>query len=168
MSDTELTPETQNAFEAPKANLSTPVTNNPILELQRFSAWGVFGLSIITLGLYFIYWMFTRTKQINMLSKVAKANIVALYIYIGSSVISNISQYVLDPTNMVVAIVILIAGVAGIVAYIMTVFSARKALQEVINEGSQEEVKLGGILTFFFSAIYFQYKINEAIDNQSE
>jgi len=168
MSDTELTPETQNAFEAPKADLSTPVTNNPILELQRFSAWGVFGLSIITLGLYFIYWMFTRTKQINMLSKVAKANIVALYIYIGSSVISNISQYVLDPTNMVVAIVILIAGVAGIVAYIMTVFSARKALQEVINEGSQEEVKLGGILTFFFSAIYFQYKINEAIDNQSE
>jgi hypothetical protein len=168
MSDTDLTPETQNAFEAPKADLSTPATENPILEMKRFTAWGVFGLSIITLGLYFIYWMFTRVKQINTLSKIAKANITALYVYVASSVINNICQYALDPTNLVVSIVILVAGIAGLVAYIMTVFSARKALQEVINEGSQEEVKLGGILTFFFSAIYFQYKINEAIDNQSE
>jgi len=56
----------------------------------------------------------------------------------------------------------------NLIAYIVAVFSARKAVSEVINEGSAEEVKLGGVLTFFFSAIYFQYKINEAIDNQSE
>ena len=167
MSDTDLTPETQNAFEAPKADLSTPATSNPILEMKRFTAWGVFGLSMITLGLYYLYWMFTRTKQINMLSKVAKANVVALYVYIAATLISNVGQFALN-TKRSRFIFTFVISLASLVAYIMTVFSARKALQEVINEGSQEEVKLGGILTFFFSAIYFQYKINEAIDNQSE
>ncbi|WP_077339907.1 DUF4234 domain-containing protein [Pseudocolwellia agarivorans] len=168
MSDTEITPETENAFEAPKADLSAPATDSPILQMERFSAWGVFGLSIITLGLYYLYWLYTRVNKINTLSKVAKGNIIALYIYIAANIVSNICQYALDPTNIVIAIVIMVAGLVGLVAYVMTVFSARKALSEVINEGSQEPVKLGGILTFFFSAIYFQYKINEAIDNQSE
>jgi len=168
MSDTELTPETENAFEAPKADLSAPVTDTPILEMQRFSAWGVLGLSIITLSLYFFYWMYTRFSKINTLSETAKANMIALYVYFGVSVVSNICQYALDPTNFVVSIVIMVAGLFGLISYVMAIFSARKALSEVINKGSQEEVKLGGILTFFFSAIYFQYKINEAIDNQSE
>jgi predicted membrane channel-forming protein YqfA (hemolysin III family) len=168
MSDTDLTPETQNAFEAPKADLSTPATSNPILEMKRFTAWGVFGLSMITLGLYYLYWLFTRTKQINLLSKVAKVNVVALYVYIAATLISNVGQFALNQEALVGSIFTFVISIASLVAYIMTVFSARKALQEVINEGSQESVKLGGILTFFFSAIYFQYKINEAIDNQSE
>ncbi len=168
MSDTDLTPETQNAFEAPKADLSTPATSNPILEMKRFTAWGVFGLSMITLGLYYLYWLFTRTKQINLLSKVAKVNVVALYVYIAATLISNVGQFALNQEALVGSIFTFVISIASLVAYIMTVFSARKALQEVINEGSQEAVKLGGILTFFFSAIYFQYKINEAIDNQSE
>jgi len=163
MSDIELKSETANAFEAPKADLSTPVTDKPILEMKRFTAWGVFGLTIITFGLYYLYWFYTRSKSINSLSKVAQANITALYLYIGFGIANNILQFT-NPDSPV----FLITSLISIVAYFVTIFSARKALSEVINEGSAEEVKLGGILTFFFSAIYFQYKINEAIDNQSE
>jgi len=168
MSDIETSPETENAFEAPKADLSTPVTAKPILEMKRFSAWGVFGLSMITLGIYFMYWMYTRLHKINTLSKVAKANITALYAYIVITIINNAGQLFIDEIPEMAAMIIGVLGLVGFVIYLITIFSTRKALSEVINEGSEEPVKLGGVLTFFFSAIYFQYKINEAIDNQSE
>jgi len=168
MSDTELTPEIENAFEAPKADLSTPATSNPILEMKRFSAWGVFGLTIITFGLYYLYWLYTRMNKVNSLSKVAKANLTALYAYIVISVVNNIASFAIDETQIIASLVLVALAMAGFVLLLIAVFSTRKALSEVINDGSQEEVKLGGVLTFFFSAIYFQYKINEAIDNQSE
>ncbi len=169
MSDTDLTPETQNAFEAPKADLSTPATSNPILEMKRFSAWGVFGLTIITFGLYYLYWLYTRMNKINSLSTVAKANLTALYAYIVISVVNNAGSFFIDETQLVLASLGLIAlALVGFVALLISIYSTRRALSEVINKGSQEEVKLGGVLTFFFSVIYFQYKINEAIDNQSE
>ncbi|WP_426369516.1 DUF4234 domain-containing protein [Pseudocolwellia sp. HL-MZ7] len=168
MSDIESTPETQNAFEAPKADLSTPVTENPILEMKRFTAWGVFGLTIITFGLYYLYWLYTRMNKINSLSVVAKANLTALYAYIVISVLNNIGSFAIDETQTALFMIIGLLGIIGFVALLIAIFSTRKALSEIINKGSQEEVKLGGILTFFFSVIYFQYKINEAIDNQSE
>jgi len=163
MSDTDLTPETQNAFEAPKADLSTPATENPILEMKRFTAWGVFGLTIVTFGIYFIYWMFTRVNNVNRISKVAKASILAVYIYIGASIISNVFMYGFMLMN-----VSLILSLISIIAFYVAIYSLRRALIEVINKGTNEPVKIGPIKTFFFNIIYIQYKINEAIDNQSE
>jgi hypothetical protein len=162
MSDTELAPETANAFEAPKADLSTPPTDTPILEMKRFSAWGVLGLSLITFGIYFIYWMFTRVNNVNRISKVAKASIIAVYIYIGASILSNVVMYGFILVNFS-----LVLSLISIVAFYIAIYSLRRALIEVINQGTEEQVKIGPIKTFFFNIFYIQYKINEAIDNQS-
>ncbi|XPF92914.1 DUF4234 domain-containing protein [Colwellia sp. RE-S-Sl-9] len=163
MSDTEITPETENAFEAPKADLSTPSTDKPILQMKRFSAWGVFGLSIITFGIYLIYWMFTRVNKINTLSKVAKANVIGMYIYIAASIFSNVVLYGFTLVNVSLAL-----SLISLVAFYVAIYSLRSAITEVINEGTKEKVKIGPIKTFFFNILYFQYKINEAIDNQRE
>jgi len=37
-------------------------------------------------------------------------------------------------------------------------------LQDIINRSGNKQYKLGTIMTFFFYAIYLQYKINECID----
>lgn len=163
MSDTEITPEIENAFEAPKADLSTPFTDNPILGMKRFSAWGVFGLSIVTFGLYLIYWMFTRVNNVNRISKVAKASIIAVYIYLGASIISNVVLYGFMLVNVSLAL-----SLISLISFYVAIYSLRRALTEMINQGTENKVTIGPIKTFFFNVLYIQYKINEAIDNQSE
>jgi len=77
--------------------------------------------------------------------------------------------YVINFALAFTAIPEVISSIFSIITFIVGlvfIFSLRTSLQELINEGSNEPVHLSGILTFFFYAIYFQYKINEAIDNQ--
>lgn len=166
MSDTNATPEVENAFEAPKAELTNVGTDKPILEMERFSTWAVVGLTIITFGIYYLYWMYTRMNQINGLSTNAKGNKTAFTIYIGIYVV-NTAISISGTEDLTIAIVNLVLSLCGVVALLITVFSTRRAIIEVINKGSAEQVHLGGVMTFFFQIFYFQYKINEAIDNQS-
>lgn len=166
MSDTNVTPEVENAFEAPKADLTNTSTEKPILEMERFSAWGVFGLSIITFGIYWVYWMYTRITQLNGLSEEKKVNVNYLNAYIGLYIVNLVFSIV----NSQDTAIVIASGVISLVSFIVlmiVIFSARRVIEEVINKGSAEPVALGGVMTFFFQVIYFQYKINEAIDNQS-
>ncbi|AWB68378.1 hypothetical protein C2869_19080 [Saccharobesus litoralis] len=152
----------ENAFEAPKADLQSGSGAQDILEFKRFSAWGVFFLSIITLGIYYLYWLYSRGIQMNEFAQEAKVKMNALYAYIVLSVLANILGIFDENTELAIASGVL--SLIGFVFYIIAVFSMRAALQEVINKSASEPVKLGGVLTFFFSAIYFQYKTNQAID----
>ncbi len=168
MSDIESSPEISDAFTAPEANLANVSEEKPVLELERFSAWGVLGLSIITMGIYYLYWLYSRGNKVNSLTTTAKVKIGMLVVYIVWTLISNVIQYVFPPEDPTFLIGFGIVTIAMIIPYVLAVFSFRKALEEIINAGTSETVALGGVLTFFFSAIYFQYKINEAIDNQNQ
>lgn len=167
MSNIEATEEIENVFEAPQANLTDSNPEKPVLKMERFSAWGVFLLTVVTFGIYYPYWLINRAKKINLLSKVSKANLAMLYTYVALY-IATIVMSAIFPEDSPMTIVNGVVSIVTMVPLLIGVFSMRRAVEEVINEGNQEPVHLGGILTFFFSAIYFQYKINEAIDNQSE
>ncbi|KMT66979.1 DUF4234 domain-containing protein [Catenovulum maritimum] len=164
-----MTTAVENAFEAPKAELSDSGESS-ILNLKRFSAWGVLGLGIITFGLYFVYWFYSRMPIINEYAKENKANTTYLHAYLISYAISlliSIGAGFIEPSSTV-DIVSGLISIANLVLYILLAFSIRKALSEIINEDAGDnQTKLGGVLTFFFSAIYFQYKINEKIDSVS-
>ncbi len=163
-----MTTPTDNAFEAPKADLSDTNNDKPILEIERFSTWYVLLLSIITLGIYNLYWLYSRSAKINTLAQDKKTNVTALYAYICLFVLYNLMSFFNDPnaTSMIAGLLTFAFAIANLVAYVMTVFSMRWSVAEVINKGGEEHVHLGGIMTFFFSSLYFQYKINEAIDKQ--
>ncbi len=62
--------------------------------------------------------------------------------------------------------ILLIAFLVYLTTYIAVVFSLRNSLKEMMREGSGHDWELIGVLTFFFSAIYFQYKINEYFDTR--
>ena len=61
-----MEPGENNPYSAPSADLDTETSpDQRMRSLPYFSCWYVFGLTIITLGLYYPYWMFTRSKIIN-------------------------------------------------------------------------------------------------------
>ncbi|MDK9684319.1 DUF4234 domain-containing protein [Pseudoalteromonas shioyasakiensis] len=157
-----MSEESANIYEAPEAELTQQNTsgNKPILNFDRFSAWGVFFLSLITLGIYSIYWLVSRANKANALAK-HQVNQNLIYGYIAIYAINFVLAFT-DISEVLSAIASIISLIVGLVF----IFSLRTSLKELINEGSNEPVHLSGILTFFFYAIYFQYKINEAIDNQ--
>ncbi len=157
-----MSEESENIYQAPEAELtqSNDGANKPILNFDRFSAWGVFFLSIITLGIYGVYWLVSRTNKTNALA----SNQISMGLVYG-----YIALYVVNFVLSFAAVSPEIGGVVSLISFVVAIiliFSLRTSLTELINEGSNEPVKLNGILTFFFNVIYFQYKINEAIDNQ--
>ncbi|QDP02315.1 DUF4234 domain-containing protein [Thalassotalea sp. PS06] len=158
----------ENVFEAPQADLGVHSGNKPILEFKRFSAWGVFLLGIVTLGLYYIYWVYNRSQKTNALSQNKKASLISIYIVIAC-LIGLISLPFVFVDQQTIANAEGIINLVYFIAWIVAIFSLRSAIAEIINMSGEdaEPVYLNGILTFFFSAIYIQYKINEAIDNQS-
>src|SRR5580692_9655949 len=53
---------------------------------------------------------------------------------------------------------ILILG--GLIAYLVGIFKIRDAMEEYNNSRENIALTLSGVMTFFFSTIYFQYHIN--------
>jgi hypothetical protein len=151
----------ENIFAAPEAELTNKtMQNKPVLQFQRISAWFVFFIGLITLGIYNVYWLYSRTLIANNLTKENKVNINLLYSYVSLFSIGIVASIAdIGSLSFIVQII-------NLVVYIFLVFSIRRALIEIINAGSETHTHLNGILTFLFSSIYFQYKINEAIDKQ--
>lgn len=160
MNDTANSP-----YASPSADLIEKNKNNKnILEFKRFSAWGVFGLSVITIGIYPVYWLWTRAETINTLHdrKITKAWLIAL---VATTILSTILGFMGD--NTVILSASLILSLAYLVTYIVVLFKARNNLQDIMNAGGGETYKLNPVLTFFANVIYLQYKTNECIDHNT-
>jgi hypothetical protein len=55
-----------NPYAAPEADVQpTVAAASSFAPFPRFSAWWVFLLSLVTLGLYTIYWLFSRSQVLN-------------------------------------------------------------------------------------------------------
>lgn len=153
-----------NPYQSPSADLIDNDLENPIFLFKRFTAWGVFGLGIITLGIYTIYWLCSRAGTINAMHKNQIGEL-----WISGLVISTFLSFLsgaFGPSDAALFAEILISLVY-IVTYIAVSFKIKYRLEEVMNQNSQAIYKIGPVLTFFFSAIYLQYKINEYIDTNS-
>ncbi len=151
----------QNPYAAPDSDLSTPADGEGIGSFERFSAWAVFGLSLITFGIYPIYWMYTRAKVINLHHE-DRISMVWLNLLVISTILSFASGF-LGESELALGI----AGVLNLVylvAYLASLFKIRNRLQDMMHKSFGQKFALGPVMTFFFSAIYLQYKINECID----
>lgn len=125
--------------------------------LPRFSAWYVFLLYFLTLGIYPLYWLINRTQLIrkqgitNISTNWAYATLVLYFP-------SQILQYVSDAEEVVLAAAAI--NIVYMVTYLVAIFTLRNRLQEQLG------IKLGWFMTFFFNVLYMQYKINELHDSQ--
>jgi len=156
--------QVENPYKAPEADINT-VSEGKLSEVfQRFSAWGVFGLGIITLGIYYIYWMYSRTQQLNerISDPIGSGFITATLILYALSFLSNFVSLA-DP--MIGGAL----GLTGLPAWIMMIiwaFKMRAGIHSYKGIAPGEPNSLGPVLTFFFSSLYLQYKINYIIDRE--
>jgi len=161
MSNSEVNP-----YEAPGADLRAGnSTDKGITNFKRFTAWGVFGLTIITLGIYPLYWVISRALKNNSFNTEKIGTVWILGLLVGAAlsfllqIYSIVSPSIMTESSFVTAYSVV--TVVYIVFYLVTLFKLRNRIRDLSG------LKVSGILTFFGSAIYLQYKTNQAIDQSS-
>jgi hypothetical protein len=158
----------QNPYAAPEADIALPSSGTAIdiiNALPRLTTWAVIGLSIITFGLYSIYWLYNRTQKLNgVLSEELKipnwtimGAMISYTFYIGLSVAVT---FIPD-----LAVLSGVFGVVYFVLFIIWVYKFRGAINTLTDTQRGDQVWIGPILTFFINIYYFQYKINQIHDN---
>ena len=161
-----MKPSDNNPYSTPSSDLATDVDSSQRMHnFSRFSAWGVFGLSIITLGLYYIYWLFTRTQLINRVHH-DKISDTLVYSVLGLMLV-NIALSFLSGMYEQNADYELAANISSLVYSISSlfwIFAVRNRIHQMSDASQLNGYWLGGVMTFLFQVLYMQYKINEYID----
>ena len=135
---------------------------------KRANIWLTILLTFITLGLYFLYWLHTRTKKLNLivhhqLSAAFTGFAALLYLL---TFLLNILQVFVEVTGRLTDLLpyftfFQIADLVSSILMLVWIFMFRGRLQEGF---SSQYFHMGLVLTFFFQIFYLQYKINELID----
>lgn len=160
----------ENIYSAPQSNVVGVVDKTDEVEaFPRFSAWAVFFLGIPTMGLYNAYWLYSRSKIMNRLSNHSLSTTIPM-IYLGiatASFVMSILNSVVFKGSSTIAMVSGVVSLVNFVLYLITAFSLRRELEKVLESSGSSAPSLGGIMVFFFSSIYMQYKINQCIDDRN-
>lgn len=154
--------ESENIYEAPVSQVENESRADGIGNFKRFTAWAVFGLSVVTLGIYPIYWLYTRANTINRFHTTQIPAIVIngfLLLVLASTGASIAVEFY--PDNEALTIVNGVASLLYFVSYLVILFTIRNRLCEITKK------KVNPVLTFFGTAIYLQYKINQTIDEEN-
>ena len=152
---------TDNPYKSPEARLDQSNSGKNVQILGRFTAWGVFGLTIITLGIYPIYWMYSRAKIINTLheDKISSALLISFIVF---AILTFFSGFFGGSEAAILAREVI--PLVNLVLYLIVLFTIRNRLQDIVNRSGNKQYKVGIVLTLFFFVIYLQYKINKCID----
>ncbi len=151
--------DSNNPYRAPASDVSLVSPEYGIKNFERFSAWAVFGLSIITLGIYPIYWMYTRSQTLNLFypDKISPVLLTSFLIFVFLSFFSGI----VEPTEVSLIAILTLFNVIYTILYLTVLFKLRNRLNDLVVDN------INPVITFFGSAIYLQYAVNKGLD-QSE
>lgn len=156
-----MTEETTNIYKAPESDLSVNSSSDGVQNFSRFTAWGVFGLSIITFGIYPIYWLYSRAQVLNGFHerKIANGLLISLLAVVIGSFLIGFVQEAIEEFGIVDYLAIII-NLLYMILYLVVLFGFRNRLSTILD------TNLNAFYTLFGNVIYLQYKINQAIDNQ--
>lgn len=163
----------ENPFTPPSSNLDIDPEKlkqrSPITKLPRISTLLVVVLSIVTAGIYNLYWMYTRTQKLNALAQ--NEDRIASWLPTAAIMISLISLVMtlgVEFTHASDGFLVLanLISISNFVLTIMWVFAIRKIIHRIAGLGQQDEYWLHGVLTFLLSIYYFQYRINQIHDSE--
>jgi len=166
--------QTPNNADGSEPESSVDSSNNsaspssPMQQLPRIPTLTVVAYSILTLGLYGTYWLYTRTQIINQLHDkqipmaVPHAIIGLLLINFIFSIMSGT-----NPENMEYRELVTISGLCFSLGNLYWVFLLRDRIHRITLAGEKSLFWLNGIFCFLFQVFYLQYKINEYIDDHT-
>jgi hypothetical protein len=116
-------------------------------------------LEIFTRQLFNLIWALV---QANWARKLIKNNkpLVLVAMYPAGIIAGIVAEVVSGSDSDALAIPAVVCIIGGLIAYIIGIFSIRSAMEEYYNSTENIGLSLSGVMTFFFSTIYFQYHIN--------
>jgi len=137
-------------------------------QFPHFNTWWVLLLSIVTLGLYVPYWLYTRTKILNRLSRYDPIPI-ALPVALPVLCVLCVAIGFVDgiyPDRMGVKPFLVIVQWTYMIVTLICEFSFRNRLNEDCLEGSDSPYWVGLVATFFFGILYLNYKLNQRVETE--
>ena len=164
---------TQNPYAAPIADLAIAPDASDIQVFERFSAWAVFGLMVVTIWFYGYYWLYTRAKTLNtVVEDKISDSFISITIW-GSVTMSAIGLvfpsliiigFEFGATSPMFELVRSLLGFVFAIMAIVLAFKMKSRLNIVTGSEQGDKTFCGSVGTFFLSAIYLQHKINRSID----
>ncbi|MGI9332063.1 MAG: DUF4234 domain-containing protein [Gammaproteobacteria bacterium] len=151
-------------YRAPQAALDKPLTT-PLDGLPSPSTWLVFFLTVITAGIYMVWWLYNRSVAINRILGATAISFgytaVVPALYAVSMLISVLDGALGLGLNEQAGAASLMLGLFQLgvnIAFIFWAFAVRKHLRVLFSD----RVHVGPVMTFFFGSLYLNYKIREA------
>jgi FlaA1/EpsC-like NDP-sugar epimerase len=118
-------------------------------------------LSFISMGLGGLVWTFKEAgfvKKIDPASKATTMFALGLLAMVGQVAISFVMMRSASMSEVqTMSMVIMALNVLIIVVMLMGIFGMRKSLVRYYNTVEPMGLRLSGVMTFFFSILYFQY-----------
>lgn len=159
--------------------LQQPLQPTPLIQTQPRGTgpippslhWAlVLVLGMIT-GLFTTVWMFIQAafvKKIDPQSKATMLYTVGLIAFVGGTIIAMIFAIVLAPRfqnqdasapalGVGLGLIMMLVMVAGTILFIAGTFNMRSSMLRYYNTVEPINLRLSGVMTFFFNVLYFQY-----------
>lgn len=150
-------------YTPPSADVTPEsVSGAKIQQLPQISVLLIFALSFLTLGIYNLYWLYKRCSEVNGLLDEPKIptglmnSVIALFA--ANIILSIWGSAAVDETILLLSNLV---NLIYAVLLIYLVFVLRHRLNLLANAVKGDASWFWPIMTFFFQALYLQYKINK-------
>ena len=147
--------------------------------LKHRSVWLVVVFLFITFGLYYLIWFFRRRPGLNRLDSPTKLELwplVVAAVFFGAQFVLGLvagteplPNVIGQTGNLVMMVLQLVIGIGLVVQS----FRVKDIIQDHASprpdpeQRFADQVKLSGVMTFFFSVIYLQWAINKYVVGNS-
>lgn len=159
----------QNPYAPPQAALErTNLKQDALTGFTKISVWWVILISLLTLGLYPMYWLYTRTELVNTKMTYNPISMQFVFIVLAvyvSALLANIGfalAGISEEPN-----ILLILNILGWLNWILILvweFTLRSRFNNLFTSEFDHQFHFAAAWTFLFSIFYFQYKINRIFD----
>lgn len=145
------------------------ISPKAIHQFDNMPVFWVVAFSLFSLGIYSLYWLFTRTQQLNKIHPkpipfALVVSVVTVYVIFLLFSFSLDQQQTVEELPATTLQILNILTWAWLLLSNYWVILFYFKLLDIINAATGNDTKLGVdvILAVLFSAIFFQYKINQA------
>ncbi|WP_141215613.1 DUF4234 domain-containing protein [Hahella sp. CCB-MM4] len=141
-----------------------------IADFPRLSVVLFVALSMLSFGLYFAYWMYSRSQMLNrqlgasgISMGLMNFSVSAFLVYVGVALFAQSNPERVDML-MLYDMFALICNIL----FLVWIFKIRNRLHLLLGVSRGHKYWCNAFLTFLFNAFYIQYKINQMIDGETD
>ncbi len=140
-----------------------------IAEFPRLNVMLFVMLTLITFGIYMVYWMYNRTMIVNR--QVGSEGIPMAFISLAVTAFVVCIGFDIalrqEPTRMDLMLVYLVFALICNILFLVWIFKIRNRLHLMMQISKDHPYWCKTIWTFLFLAFYIQYKINQTLDDET-